>query len=43
MFRVSQPGEGIDDADAIEGARQFVRRQAPGRYDVDEIQAEPQS
>ena len=41
MFRVSHRGEGIDDADNIEGARKIVRGQAPGRYDVDEIQAEP--
>jgi hypothetical protein len=41
MFRVSQRGEGIDDADTIEGAREIVRRQPPARYDVDEIRAEP--
>jgi hypothetical protein len=41
MFRVSHKGEGIDDAETIEGARQIVRGQSPGRYDVDEIGAEP--
>jgi hypothetical protein len=41
MFRASRRGEGIDDADTIEGARAIVRGQPPGRYDVDEIQAEP--
>jgi hypothetical protein len=41
MFRVSNNGEGIDDADTIEGARALVRGQEPGRYDVAEIRAEP--
>jgi hypothetical protein len=41
MFRVSQRGEGIDDADTLEGAHQVVRGQAPDRYDVDEIRADP--
>jgi hypothetical protein len=41
MFRVSQLGEGIDDADTIEGARAIVRGRPPGRYEVDEIRAEP--
>jgi hypothetical protein len=41
MLRVSHQGEGIDDADTIDGAREIVRGQAPGRYDVDEIRAEP--
>jgi hypothetical protein len=41
MFRVSQRGECIDDADTIEGAREIVRDQLPGRYDVDEIRGEP--
>jgi hypothetical protein len=41
MFRVSYRGEGIDDADTIEGARGIVRGQPPDRYDVDEIRAEP--
>jgi hypothetical protein len=37
MFRVSHRGEGIDDADTVEGARGIVQGQPPGRYDVDEI------
>jgi hypothetical protein len=41
MFRVSRRGEGIDGADTIEGAQEIVRGQSPGRYDVDEIRAEP--
>ena len=41
MFRVSQHGESIDDADTIEGVKEIVRGEPPGRYDVDEIQAEP--
>jgi hypothetical protein len=41
MFRVSHKGEGIDDADTIEGAREIVQGQPPGRYDVDEIRADP--
>ncbi len=41
MFRVSQQGGGIDDADTIEGAREVVRGRPPGRYDVDEIRTEP--
>jgi hypothetical protein len=41
LFRVSHKGEGIDDADSIEGARQVVWGQPPDRYDVDEIRAEP--
>jgi hypothetical protein len=41
MYRVSQRGEGIDDAEKVEGARQVVRGQPPGRYDVDEIRADP--
>jgi hypothetical protein len=41
MFRVSRKGEGIDDAETIEGARQIVRGQSPGRCNVDEIGAEP--
>jgi hypothetical protein len=32
---------GIDDADTLEGARGIVRGQSRGRYDVDEIRAEP--
>jgi hypothetical protein len=41
MFRVSHQGEGIDEVGTIEGARQIVRGQAPGRYHVDEISADP--
>ena len=41
MFRVTHKGEGIDIADTIEGAREIVRGQPPGRYDVDEITAGP--
>jgi class 3 adenylate cyclase/tetratricopeptide (TPR) repeat protein len=33
--------EGINHADTIEGAREIVRGQPPGRYDVDEIRAAP--
>jgi hypothetical protein len=40
MFRVSHRGEGIDDADTIEGAREIVQGQPPGRYGVDEIRGE---
>ena len=41
MFRVSHQGEGIDDAYSIEGAREIVQGQPPGRYEVGEIRAEP--
>jgi hypothetical protein len=41
MFRVSHRGEGIDDADTIGGVREIVREQPSGRYDVDEVRAEP--
>jgi hypothetical protein len=41
MFRVSHRGDGIDDADTLEGARGIGRGQPPGRYDLDEIRAEP--
>jgi hypothetical protein len=41
MLRVSHRGEGIDDAETVEGAREIVRDQPAGRYDVDEIRAEP--
>jgi hypothetical protein len=42
MFRLSRKGEGIEDADTIDGAREIVRGQpSGGRYDVDEIRAEP--
>jgi hypothetical protein len=40
MFRVRR-GDMIDDADTIEGAREVVRGQAPGRYGVDEVRAGP--
>jgi hypothetical protein len=40
MFRVNHRGEGIDDADTIEGARGIVRGQSLSRYDVDEIRTE---
>jgi hypothetical protein len=33
MFRVSHKGEGIDDADTLQGAREIVRGQQPDRYD----------
>ena len=41
LFRVSHQGEGIDDAGTIDGAREIVRGQPPGRYDLDEIRSEP--
>jgi hypothetical protein len=41
MFRVTQGGEGIDDADTLDGARAIVQGQPAGRYDVDEIRADP--
>ena len=41
MFRVSHPCEGIDDAQTLDGARQIVHGQQPGRFDVDEIRADP--
>jgi hypothetical protein len=41
MCRVSHQGQGLDDADTIEGAREIVRGQQAGRYDVDEIRADP--
>jgi hypothetical protein len=40
MFRVSQKGEGIADADEIQGGREIVRSEPSGRYDVDETRAE---
>jgi hypothetical protein len=40
-WEYSHRGEGIDDANAIEGDRGIVRSQPPGRYDVDEIRPEP--
>ena len=41
MFRVSRQGERIDDADNLEGAREIVSSEPAGRYDIDEIQADP--
>jgi hypothetical protein len=41
MFRVSHKGERLADADTIEGAREIVRGQQPGRRDVDEIRSGP--
>jgi hypothetical protein len=41
MFRVSRDRKGIDDADTLEGARQIVQGQRAGRYEVDEIKADP--
>src|SRR5262249_47779355 len=35
IFRVSHRGEGIDDADTIEGAREIAQGQPPGRYDAE--------
>jgi hypothetical protein len=40
MLRVSRD-DFIDDADTIDGAREIVRAQPPGRYHVDEISADP--
>ena len=40
MFRVSHRGDRIGDAETIEGAREIIRGQSPGRYDVDEIRTE---
>jgi hypothetical protein len=41
MFRVSLKGEGIDDADTLGRCRGIVMGQPVGRYDVDEIPADP--
>ena len=41
LFRVGQRGEGIDDSGTIDGAREIVRGLPPGRFDVDEIRADP--
>ena len=41
MFRISRKSEDIDDADTIDGVRQVVQDQPLGRYDVDEIWADP--
>ena len=40
MFRVSR-GDMIGDAETIDGAREIVRAEKPGRYHVDEIRADP--
>jgi hypothetical protein len=40
MFRVSRD-DLIDNAEDIEHAREIVRGLPPGRYDVDEIRADP--
>ena len=37
MFRVSHEGRTIDYAKLIEDAREIVRNEEPGCYDVDEI------
>jgi len=37
MFRVSHHGNEIAHADSIEHAREIVRRQQRGTYDIDEI------
>jgi hypothetical protein len=41
MFRVSHKGVDIAEVETIEDARDIVRNQSPGCYDVDEVQAEP--
>jgi hypothetical protein len=41
MFRVTQHSESIDDADTLDGARAIVQGQPQGRYEVDEIRADP--
>jgi hypothetical protein len=41
MFRATQRGEGLGDADNVNGARQIVQSQPAGRYQVDELRAEP--
>jgi hypothetical protein len=41
MSRVSHKGQAIDDADAIECARGSVRGLPAGRYEVEEIRADP--
>jgi hypothetical protein len=41
VFRVSHPGERINEGDTIEGIREIVRCEPAGRYDVDEIRAAP--
>jgi hypothetical protein len=41
MFRISHKIEDIGDAETIEGAREIVRRELPGRYVIVEIRADP--
>jgi hypothetical protein len=41
VFRGFRQGDGIDDADTLEGTRTIVQGRPPGRYEVDEIRAEP--
>lgn len=41
MFRANRDDLVIGDTEKIESAREIVRGQATGRYDVDEILAEP--
>jgi hypothetical protein len=40
MFRVSQNGETIGDADTLEGAREIVQAREPGCFEVDELYVE---
>jgi hypothetical protein len=39
MFQVKQGGNWIGYAGNIEGAREIVRCEPPGRYEVDEVRA----
>jgi len=41
MFRVIHNDVWIGYAGSIEGAREIVRCERPGRYDVDEVRAGP--
>jgi hypothetical protein len=41
MFRVTNNGMWIGYSGSIGGAREIVRCEGPGRYDVDEIRADP--
>jgi hypothetical protein len=41
MFQVRHDGVWIGYAGSIGGAREIVRCEPPGRYDVDQIQADP--
>jgi hypothetical protein len=42
IYRISRSGgDTIDDSDTIDGGRRIVQGQPPGRYDVDEIRADP--